>query len=912
MVNSSPFFGSHAAASLIQSTLQPAQFIRIATAYFEASGYQVLQDVLRTKRVHLLIGRDEGGRDRLEAVVDEFIERFLAHPLDRRTQAMRQMLAALENNLLWITVGDATDADFGTLLDARYLYQHAKLYIADENAVVVTSANFSYHGLVNSVEAGIRVTDPADVNYFVERFDAYFLRATSITDALIVRLRQLLETHPPYYVYARALLELYDLPQEEVPPQLPPLSDYQRPVVSRTLESLRSYRGAMMIASTGLGKTVMAAHIAAYLHMQREIDRVLVICPAGLKENWRRHMGMARISSIEFSYSTFSLKDPSKYFGLRQLEYELRTTNEKTLVLIDESHHLRNPKHAANRQKERYQRVMDAIHQRGAFALLLTATPFSRGIQDVNAQLALLPETEHASKNLMLSIKARWSVRNAEELPELPPCPTLTTPTVVKQYSVADEAGHRYVVFAKGGKRYFPHHIHLKTILFENPFDSVLIELLDGHLLNVVDENALLTLQLPFGDDWLPIPSGKGAGLRKAEIMKQFCSSPAQILDLMDKLSVEGGFAKTRFVNQSELSIFVKHHRKSIERLKAQDYKFLRLLELVQAVDEKIVVFCHYRQTAHDLALNLRNAGIKTETTEGHKGERVDELLRRFAPIANEVLEPEAIQEKIQVLVVTSALAEGFNLQDASILVNYDLPWTVLMLAQRMGRVLRPWHEPREIKIYNFVPQAMLNPAIQIAMRWHYRLQERSAQHQALSDIPVMRAGGDDEGYEMAALAQHFQMETDSRLDLDDVLNFIEKQEAFGTSNFFTDLLKISPEIREQIMSVPPGFRTALGVKNGPQLFLLVRYRKRIFPLLFNQKGEVRLDAEYRDQIMRQIRCLPTTPVAIPILDDNLFDDWIDVARKHWCESRNYLEDEVQIVCALALTKSPKPMLDNV
>ena len=662
----------------------------------------------------------------------------------------------------------------------------------------------------------------------------------------------------------------------------------------------------MMIASTGLGKTVMAAHIAAYLHMQGDIDRVLVICPAGLKENWRRHMGMARISSIEFSYSTFSLNDPKKFSGLRQLEYELRATNDKTLVLIDESHHLRNPKHAANRQKQRYQRVMDAIHLRGAYALLLTATPFSRGIQDVNAQLALLPETEHASKGLMMPVKSRWKVHSAGELPELPPCPTLTTPTVVNQFSVADEAGHRYVVFAKGGKRYFPHHIHLKTILFENAHDPILVELLDGHLLNIAEENAPQTTQLPFGDGWIPLPSGRGAGLRKAEIMKQFCSSPAQTLDLMEKLATAGGFAKTRFANQSELTRFVNQHRKEIERSKGQDDKFRRLLEIIQAADGKVVVFCHYRQTARDVAQRLKDYGIKAETTEGHKGEQVDELLRRFAPIANEVLDPDAIQDGIQVLVVTSKLAEGYNLQDASNLVNYDLPWTVLMLAQRMGRILRPWREPREIKIYNFVPQAMLNPAIQIAMSWHKRLQERSVQHQALADIPVMRSesADDDDGYEMAALAQHFQTETDTTLNLDEVLNFIEKQEAFGTSNFFTDLLQIKPTDRERIMSVPPGFRTALRVKNGTQLFLLVRYRKRLYALLFNQAAEITLDAEQRDQIMRKIRCSPTDPVAMAMPDDNTFDEWINSARRGWCDHHSYLEDEVQIICAMALVGS--------
>lgn len=202
MTNTAPFFASNSAASLIQVTLQPAQFVRIATAYFEPSGYQVLQDVLAAKRVHLLIGREEGGQDRLETVLNEFVERFLSRPLDRRTQAMRQMLQALEQGQLLISLGDASDERFNTFLDARYLYQHAKLYIADETAVVVTSANFSHHGLVKSIEAGIRVNEPSDVAYFVQRFDEYFNRARSITDALIERLRQLLAAYPPYYVYS--------------------------------------------------------------------------------------------------------------------------------------------------------------------------------------------------------------------------------------------------------------------------------------------------------------------------------------------------------------------------------------------------------------------------------------------------------------------------------------------------------------------------------------------------------------------------------------------------------------------------------------------------------------------------------------------------------------------------------------
>ena len=52
--------------------LDTAQEIRIATAYFEGSGYQALQDVLLGKRVCLLVGRQEGGEDNIRQVLEEF------------------------------------------------------------------------------------------------------------------------------------------------------------------------------------------------------------------------------------------------------------------------------------------------------------------------------------------------------------------------------------------------------------------------------------------------------------------------------------------------------------------------------------------------------------------------------------------------------------------------------------------------------------------------------------------------------------------------------------------------------------------------------------------------------------------------------------------------------------------------
>ena len=43
--------------------------------------------------------------------------------------------------------------------------------------------------------------------------------------------------------------------------------------------------------------------------------------------------------------------------------------------------------------------------------------------------------------------------------------------------------------------------------------------------------------------------------------------------------------------------------------------------------------------------------------------------------------------EEIQVLIATDVLSEGLNLQDCFIIVNYDLPWAIIRLIQRVGRV---------------------------------------------------------------------------------------------------------------------------------------------------------------------------------------------------------------------------------
>ncbi len=888
---------------------------RIATAYFEASGYQILQDTLRGKRIHLLVGRNEGGVDNAAQVLNEFGQELCAGNMERRTHAMRQMLEALQAGLLTIAVGEQPVGQ-GTLMDARYLYHHAKLYIADEQAAVVTSANFSYHGLVSSREAGITVFDPGEVSFFVQRFDEYFTIAQSITQPLIDKLLAWLQAYDPYLIYAKSLLELYGLPEEDFAKNLPPLASYQKAVVSSILASLLNHRSAFLIASTGLGKTIIAAHTIAYLRMEEEIDTALIFCPAGLREMWRRTMHAARVASEEFSYHTLSGKDRSRDANVGVLEHQLRNIDERTLIILDESHHMRNEDNMVDGElRLRNQRILKAVREKQARLLLLTATPYSKSKDDVNSQLRLFPPPKEANTQLGMRTSAKyWKIDFIHDLSDLPPCTVLTTPDVVHHYGAQDENGVRYVEFAQGERRYFPRQLTLKTVVYQNPLDDMLVSLLSSDLLYTK------TRQDKYEKDSIPLFSpevlenmleqkGKRLPFYESLVLHQFCSSPGRIQILCKQL--EEGKVNFKFQNQKRLAEFIRLWQKQI-KLAAHpknDTKLEELIKIIHAAEgEKVTVFCQYIETAMRLkeGLQRRMRRLKVETTAEIHSPVLDDMLQRFAPIANEV--PEEYRnpkEELQVLICTSALAEGFNLQDSRILVNYDLPWTILQLAQRMGRILRPWHTPRDVMIYNFIPSTLDNPRLRNARRWKTRLQERNDQHRSFSQIPVLireENRSSVEGFEMEQLANELYERQETELDLDEVLDFIQNADTLTTSTFYKDLANIS--YPADVTRLPAGIRSARISNGKKRLFVLFRYGTRQYQAgLFDEKGKLIKDGDKREIAMRAIRCSVDEPKAPAHLypEDDEFDLWIERARQNWAQKHKVQPAGLQIICAMAL-----------
>lgn len=910
------FFSAHSAAlHCIQSTLDSAGEIRIATAYFEASGYQALQDTLRGKKIRLLVGRPEGGEDRAREMLEEFIRELSHGSQEGRTRAVRQLLEALEQGWMTVAVGQS-GMEQPAWLETRYLYHHAKLYIADRTAAVVTSANFSQHGLCTSREAGYVVTNPEDVAFFVERFDEYFRQAASITQELIEALKAWLAEYDPYIIYARALLELYGLPDESVPPKLPPLAEYQKGVVSSVLRSLLEHDGAFLVASTGLGKTIIAAHVAAYLRMRSEIQTAIVVCPAGMRETWRRWMRAAHLSSVEFSYHTLGRKDGDN--NLPILEHELRGVNDETLIILDESHHLRNEDGNDGDLRISNDRVQTAIRANKGRVLLLTATPYGKSVDEVQSQLNLLPSPKtKINTALGLEVEApTWSVERLKDLAELAPCTVLNTPDVVHHFGEQDESGERFVRFGEE-KRYFPRRIRLETIRYENPFDDFFAELLESKLLYKAAETGgqgkrkrRATQNEKLFD--LPDSPGERLPLQEALFLHQFCSSPAEVWDVSQKM--KQGTYSYQFARQSDLAALIEKHEKVLRRRQnpKNDPKIQKLAEVIRsAKTEKIVVFCEYHNTAQYLTNELKKLlrGVKIETAVEQTAADLDGILRRFAPIANEVLpEDRKPDEEIQVLIASRAISEGYNLQDASVLVNYDLPWTVLQLAQRMGRILRPWQEPRDITIYNFVPSTMDNERIRHARNWQERLKKRSHEHRSLAQIPVMvydesRREGLAREYEMEKLGRELYLakETSADLNLDEVMQFVNQVDELTTSTFYKDLAEIRNP--DEIRRLPAGIRSAVTKPGAKRLFLLLKQGRNLHTVIADWQGNPLPESFRRDEVMRLIRCLPETPKAPfeDYPDDDKFDAWIENTRQKWAKKLDILAPQLQIVCALGL-----------
>lgn len=141
---------------------------------------------------------------------------------------------------------------------------------------------------------------------------------------------------------------------------------------------------------------------------------------------------------------------------------------------------------------------------------------------------------------------------------------------------------------------------------------------------------------------------------------------------------------------------------------------------------EKVLVFTQFADTVQYLTDALSERGLTQIARATGSSADPTGLAWRFSPVSNDKRSRIKPQDELRILISTDVLSEGQNLQDCSIVVNYDLPWAIIRLVQRAGRVDRIGQTAENILCYSFLPAEGVERIINLRGRVRARLRENA------------------------------------------------------------------------------------------------------------------------------------------------------------------------------------------
>lgn len=244
-------------------------------------------------------------------------------------------------------------------------------------------------------------------------FDAQWAAIQTDPDhkaALIKVLEHLAAHRDPFRVYTLILLHLFRdrgdaLDEDQIVNAATGIRNtlvwkklyrFQRDGVIGAIDKLNRFGGCIIADSVGLGKTFEALAIIKYHELRN--DRVLVLCPKRLRDNWTLYKANDRrnvLAADRLNYDVLNHTDLSRGDGLSG-DIDLAHVNwgNYDLVVIDESHNFRNKKTPRVGSETRYDQLMRKIVKEGVKTrvLMLSATPVNNRLADLRNQIAFATE----------------------------------------------------------------------------------------------------------------------------------------------------------------------------------------------------------------------------------------------------------------------------------------------------------------------------------------------------------------------------------------------------------------------------------------------------------------------------------------------------------------------------------------
>lgn len=731
---------------------------------------------------------------------------------------------------------------------------HAKLYLLfrpdpiNPTVGFLGSSNLTFAGLAHQGELNVDVLDHDAcnklANWFEDRWSDHW--CIDISDELVQIIDESWAREippPPYHIYikmayhlsqeARAGLSEFRIPRDFGNK----LFDYQTAAVKIAAHHLNKRGGVLIGDVVGLGKTLMATALARIFEDDHNLE-TLIICPKNLETMWEDYRLQYRLHA--------------KVMSISRVIQELPTLRRYRLIIIDESHNLRN------REGKRYRVIQDYIRENESKCVLLSATPYNKTYLDLSNQLNLfisehqdlgirpeqllreMGETEFIRRHQcpVRSLAAFEHSDHTDDWRELMRLYMVrrTRSFIQENYALTDPtSGRKYLIFADGSRSYFPtrqpktvkfkindedtsdqyarlyaddvvnvinaltlprygmgNYVHAsphdaptqteakmqqdlsragkrlmgfcRTNLFKRLESSgrAFIQSIERHILrNYIFLHAI--------EQRKPLPLGtQDAGMLDSRIYDEDVDDACVTSSMFDDgdeecavpaptpLKSEADFKtraaeiyreystthKSRF-KWLRPDLFIKTLGRDLENdanallkvLKtcgawdpSKDAKLNALIDLItkKHPKEKVIVFTQFADTVRYLEAQFK--ALRVRQLEGVTGDSSDPTLLawRFSPVSNEKRDRIKPEDDLRVLIATDVLSEGQNLQDCAIVVNYDLPWAIIRLIQRAGRVDRIGQKAENILCYSFLPAEGVERIIRLRSRVRQRLQENA------------------------------------------------------------------------------------------------------------------------------------------------------------------------------------------
>ena len=305
-----------------------------------------------------------------------------------------------------------------------YDEEHAlpqKMYIMEQNngedSYIFGSSDFTSSGLgvvsSNKSEMYTYMKDRASTQTMLDLFNKAWSDNEKVKDvkkALLESLEVVYRENTSEFIYFVTLYNIFkdylsDLTEEEIVKSKTGFKDsvvwnklynFQKDGVLGAIDKLEKYNGCILADSVGLGKTFEALAIIKYYELRN--NRVLVLCPKKLRENWLVYRGNRRdniLGEDRLNYDVLNHTDLSRYTGHSgDINLEEVYWENYDLIVIDESHNFRNNNNSKENKETRYSRLLNQIIKKGVKTrvLMLSATPVNNRMNDLKNQIAFATE----------------------------------------------------------------------------------------------------------------------------------------------------------------------------------------------------------------------------------------------------------------------------------------------------------------------------------------------------------------------------------------------------------------------------------------------------------------------------------------------------------------------------------------